>query len=200
MQEVSFYPNKFFSTVTFHGFSIQTDNSKGIGGEIVESFEQIYNEYFPRVYRFLYRLCQNGNTAEELTQETFYQAFLSFGKYRGESELFTWLASIAKFTLYTAIRKHKLPESTIALDLLADTLIDTDDSPEETLQKKEAVEKIRKAILALPKKYADVVILRIYAELPFSEIAEVLKITENSAKVLFFRAKKMLAEELTDNR
>ena len=48
----------------------------------------------------------------------------------------------------------------------------------------------------MPEKYRDVVMLRLYAELPFSEIAETLKITENSAKVLFHRAKKMLTEEL----
>ena len=48
----------------------------------------------------------------------------------------------------------------------------------------------------LLKKYRDVVLLRLYAELPFSQIAESMKITENSAKVLFHRAKKLLMEEL----
>ena len=54
----------------------------------MEPFESIYEQYFPRVYAFLYRMCRNENLAEELTQETFFQAFKSFPKYRGESELF----------------------------------------------------------------------------------------------------------------
>ena len=48
----------------------------------------------------------------------------------------------------------------------------------------------------MPEKYRDVVVLRLYAELPFSEVAEVLHISENSAKVIFHRAKKLLSEEL----
>ena len=50
----------------------------------------------------------------------------------------------------------------------------------------------------IPKKYRDVVLLRIYAELPFSQIAQSLKISESSAKVIYFRAKKMLMEVLKD--
>ena len=50
----------------------------------------------------------------------------------------------------------------------------------------------------IPKKYRDVVLLRIYAELPFSQISQSLKISESSAKVIYFRAKKMLMEVLKD--
>ena len=44
----------------------------------------------------------------------------------------------------------------------------------------------------------DVVVLRVYAELPFSQVAQILRISENSAKVIYFRAKKMLMEVLKD--
>ena len=67
---------------------------------------------------------------------------------------------------------------------------------EEIVQKEEMAAAVRKVLDKIPAKYRDVVVLRIYAELPFSEIAESLKISESSAKVLFFRAKKMLLEEL----
>ena len=85
----------------------------------------------------------------------------------------------------------------VNLDLLADPLCEPDESgPESTAARSETNEAIRHAIANMPEKYRDVVMLRLYAELPFSEIAETLKITENSAKVLFHRAKKMLTEEL----
>ena len=85
----------------------------------------------------------------------------------------------------------------VNLDLIADTLCEPDESgPESTAARSETNEAIRHARANMPEKYRDVVMLRLYAELPFSEIAETLKITENSAKVLFHRAKKMLTEEL----
>ena len=55
---------------------------------------------------------------------------------------------------------------------------------------------MRQIVNNIPKKYRDVVLLRIYAELPFSQIALILKISESSAKVIYFRAKKMLMEVL----
>ena len=53
---------------------------------------------------------------------------------------------------------------------------------------------MREAVERLPEKYRDVVILRTYADMPFSDIARSLKISENSAKVIYHRAKKMLKE------
>jgi RNA polymerase sigma-70 factor (ECF subfamily) len=141
-------------------------------------------------------MCRTEDLAEELTQETFYQAFRSFHRFRGDSELFTWLAAIAKFTFFNYLRKNKCADI-VNLDLLEETLVGDDESnPEATAQKQETTEAIRQAIMKIPEKYRDVVLLRLYADLPFSEIAESLKITENSAKVLFHRAKKMLTEEL----
>ena len=146
----------------------------------MDAFGSIYTEYFGRVYGFLFRMCRNEDLAEELTQETFFQAFKSFSSYRGDSELFTWLAAIAKYTFFRYLRKNKCA-GMVNLDLIADTLCEPDESgPESTAARSETNEAI----------------LRLYAELPFSEIAETLKITENSAKVLFHRAKKMLTEEL----
>lgn len=162
----------------------------------MEPFEAIYEQYFPRIYAFMYRLCRDESLSEELTQETFFQAFKSFSKYRGESELFTWLASIAKYTFFTHIRKNKQASENVDIELLADNLLDTENDPEERLQQHETVDAIRRAISDMPEKYRDVVVLRLYAELPFAQVAEVLHISENSAKVIFHRAKKLLSEEL----
>ena len=162
----------------------------------MEPFEAIYEKYFNRVYAFLYRMCRDESLAEELTQETFFQAFKSFPKYRGESELFTWLASIAKFTFFGYVKKNKHMNENVDIELLADNLLDTDGDPEETLQQRETVDAIRRVIERIPEKYRDVVVLRLYAELPFAQIAKSLNISETSAKVIFHRAKKLLSEEL----
>ncbi|MBQ8578890.1 MAG: RNA polymerase sigma factor [Clostridia bacterium] len=165
----------------------------------MDSFEMIYTEYFPRVYAFLYRLCKDESTAEELTQETFLQAFTSFYRFRGDSELFTWLASIAKHVFYTYLRKNRLQLGAINLDLLADAVCaDAADSPEEVAERHAVQESVRRLLDKIPEKYRDVVMLRLYADLPFAEVAAALKISENSAKVIYHRAKKMLFEELKD--
>lgn len=163
----------------------------------MDKFEELYNEYFSRIYSFIYKLCRDTHLTEELTQETFYQAFTSFHRFRGQSEIFTWLAAIAKHTYYRYLRKNKLGYDAISLDVITDVFcVNTLGNPEEEVQKKIVSETIQKMVSKIPEKYRDVVMLRIYAEMPFSQVALVLNISESSAKVIFFRAKKMLMEEL----
>ena len=166
----------------------------------METFESIYEDNFNRIYAFLYRLCKNDDLAEELTQETFFQAFRSFYRFRGESELFTWLASITKHTFYAYLRKNRIQLESINIEPAADALYESgESSPEETVMRNAAIESVRNMISKIPEKYRDVIMLRLYADLPFSQVAAALKISENSAKVIFFRAKKMLLEELKND-
>ena len=161
-------------------------------------FEEVYRICYPRIYAFLYKLCRNKGLSEELAQETFYQAFKSFYRFRGDSEVFTWLASIAKHVYYRFLKQNRLAlESIVDLDVLANAYCASlESNPEESAQRKEIVETVRSIIKKIPQKYQDVVMLRVYAELPFAEIASTMHITENSAKVIYFRAKKLLMEEL----
>lgn len=164
---------------------------------ILQIFEQIYSEYFAGIYHFLYRLCRDENLAEELTQETFYQAFKSFLKFKGNSEIFTWLASIAKHTYFRYLKKNKLCLDNISIDSITDFYCENNsDNPEEFVQRDYVSAAVKNIINTIPDKYKDVVILRIYAELSFAEISRALGISENSAKVIYCRAKKMLTEEL----
>lgn len=166
----------------------------------MNEFEELYKEYFQRVYYFLYKLCNDSHLTEELTQETFYQALKSLHRFKGNSEIYTWLISIAKHTYYGYLRKNKLKfESTISIDLVAETYLQNNiGDPEDELNKSVVSETIKNMINCIPDKYKDVVMLRVYAQLPFAQVAAALNITEGSAKVIYFRAKKMLMEELKD--
>ncbi|HHU06184.1 MAG TPA: sigma-70 family RNA polymerase sigma factor [Clostridiales bacterium] len=166
-------------------------------GDALKQFEQLYREYYPRIFSFIYKLCRDFSLTEELTQETFLQAFKGFHKFRGNCEVFTWLAAIAKHTFYKYLRKHKLGLDAISLDYLAETYcINTLGDPENELKRKMVAEAVRRIINGIPEKYRDVVMLRIYGEMSFNQVAQALNISENSAKVIFFRAKKMLMEEI----
>ena len=56
-----------------------------------DGMKQYYEEYGRKVFLYLMTLCSDPDTAEELTQETFYQAIKNVGKYKGESSVYTWL-------------------------------------------------------------------------------------------------------------
>lgn len=164
--------------------------------EALKPFEELYKVYYSRISAFLFRLCRDQDLAEELTQETFYQAFASFHQFKGKSEPFTWLAAIAKHVYYRYLRKKKQSLDAIDISLVIETYCTTNITPQESLEKKELEEAVRTLVNRIPEKYRDVIMLRIYAELPFAQVGYVLNISENSAKVIYYRAKKMLMEEL----
>ncbi len=165
----------------------------------MQAFETLYTQYYDKVYCFMFRLCADATVAEDLTQETFLQAFTSFHKFRGECQMFTWLAAIGKHVYFKYLKKNKLQLQSSNLDLVAQTYcFDGAVNPEVIYQKKDVEQAVRRVLEGIAPKYRDVVLLRIYAELSFAEIAVVLKISENSAKVIYFRAKKMLLEVLKD--
>ena len=60
-----------------------------------EEYESICRKYYNRIYLFLLKMCANTELAEDLTQETFYQAILSLHRYNGSSDMFTFIAAIA---------------------------------------------------------------------------------------------------------
>ncbi|MFV0313585.1 MAG: RNA polymerase sigma factor [Anaerotignum sp.] len=158
----------------------------------MKSFETLYVEYYDKVYCFIYRLCADKDMAEDLTQETFLQAYTSFHRFRGECEVFTWLAAIGKHTYFKYLKKNKLDLYSANLELVVNTYCAGCMDPQEQMNKNDINRAVRSIVEGIPKKYRDVVLLRIYAELSFSEIALILKISENSAKVIYFRAKKIL--------
>ena len=160
----------------------------------MQSFEDVYKIYFRRIYAFLYKLTSDADVSEEMTQETFYQAFLSFHRYNGSCEMFTWLAAIAKNVFFKYLRKKKL--TSLNIELLVEPQAGAESDPEEILVRKHVAEYVNDCVSRLPQKYRDVVFLRIYAELPFAQIADILSITENSAKVVYYRAKNLLRKDL----
>lgn len=162
-----------------------------------QEFEALYQEYFPRIYAFLYKLTESRDLAEELTQETFYQAFVSFYRFRGDSDVFTWLASIGKHTYYRYLRKNKHMADNINTEELMELYEgEATEHLADTVERRMLAECAKKALLSLPKKYQDVMILRVYAEMSYAQIGDSLHISENSARVIYYRAKRMLLEEI----
>lgn len=160
----------------------------------MRNFEKIYEENYRKVQAFLYRMCGDVSLAEDLAQETFLQAFASFHRFRGECQVFTWLVSIGKNTYFKYLKKHKLQLDSANLELIISSYCEGSNDPQDIINKENLEQALKELIQKIPKKYQEVVMLRIYANLSFLEIGGVLHISENSAKVIYFRAKKQLME------
>lgn len=161
----------------------------------MEIFEEIYRQYQPDVYRFLLRLSGcDTQLADELTQETFYQAFLSFGRFRGECQMRTWLCQIAKHVyarhIRHEVRQRQLtehaPEPPPSSEILAQ------------MEQKEQLLRIRQIVARLDEPARSVVQYRLYSEMSYAEIARLMQMREGTAMVIFSRAKAKIRQILQE--
>ena len=151
--------------------------------------EEIYEEDAKTVYRFLLSRTHDEDLAEELTQETFYQAIRTSGRYDESCKVSTWLLGIAKNVLLTYWRKHPQEED------IEDQEIPVESAEDAALRSAERVEILRK-LHALEEPRREVVYLRVYGGLSFREIGDIFAKTENWARVTFYRAKEQLRKEM----
>ena len=163
-------------------------------GTILAKFQDIYKQYGKSVYRYLLSLSGSEDLAEELLQETFYQAFLHIDQFEGRSSLYTWLCQIGKNAWLKECRRRIRFTEHSWEDL---TLSSNDLPPETLLLKKEEYHRVRQAVLNLPEPYQDVFILHIYGEVKLKDIAASYGKSESWAKVTFYRARQQILKEVS---
>lgn len=152
------------------------------------NIDEIFQDYAEIVFKFLMSLCNDEDTAEELTQETFYRAIKSAYRYDGTCKVSTWLCQIAKHLWYQEIDKRKRKETS----MLSDNIASDKFNPEEELCLIEEKMQLFKAIHILDETAKEVVLLRITGAFSFREIGEIFHKNENWARVTFYRAKQKI--------
>lgn len=153
----------------------------------MDDMDAIYRNHAQTVYKFLLAQCHDPDLAEELTQETFYQAVRSIGRFDGSCKLSGWLCRIAKHLWYQYLRKHQREPS--SLESVPEPAAP---SAEDGLLEQERRMALLRQIHQLPEPQREVVYLRAFGNLSFREIGDVLGKTENWARVTFYRSKERL--------
>lgn len=157
----------------------------------MQEFEELYKAYYPQVYKYILKLCQDEMLAEEITQETFFKVLKSTDSFRGQCKFSVWICQIAKNTFYTYLKKNKR---------LADFSIETlssekEDNLENLIADKDIALKIHEILHFIEEPYREVFWMRAFGELSFAEIAAIHKKSESWARVTYHRAKMKIKEE-----
>lgn len=154
-------------------------------------FGKIYSDYFSSVYKYVLALSRDETVAQEVTQETFFKALRSIDQFNGTCKLYVWLCQIAKNTYFTLYQKQKRTVSGIDKDLF-DVTFDL----EAGYLDKETTQRLHILLHHLNEPYREVFTLRVFAELPFMQIGELFGKTDSWARLIFYRAKKQLQEDM----
>ncbi|MEK7309908.1 MAG: sigma-70 family RNA polymerase sigma factor [Planctomycetota bacterium] len=161
-----------------------------------KAFDALIEKYHKAIVNFIYRNINDGSRAEELAQKVFVRCYLNIKHYNQRYKFTTWLYTIAVNLCKNELRdKTRRPRSVELTDLVrAD--VHRDASPVEALTNKEMQEKVSRAVQSLPEDQREAIIMSVYNDVPYKEIAEALKTNENTVKSWVFRGKQMLFEML----
>lgn len=154
--------------------------------------EELFARYYQDIYRYLYSLSLDASLAEDLASEVFLEVVKSVAMFRGEADIKTWIFSIARHKWYQYLRRQKKEAPT-------ETLTDYVTVPGKTLearyQDKELAERICALLDQEPERTRRIVLMRTEGY-SFYEIGQKTGISENSARVIDFRAKTKIRQIL----
>ena len=147
--------------------------------------EEVFQQYYQDVYRYLYSLSRDTSLSEDLASEVFLEVLRSIGSFRGESDLKTWLFSIARHHWFHYLRqKQRRPET----EILSEFLESPETLPEQRCQDRALADRIRELLALEPDRTRRIVELRLEGY-SFYEIGTDVGVSENSARVIDFRAR-----------
>ena len=154
-------------------------------------FEMVFRENNQFVFRFLMKLCGDVSLAEELTQETFFRAYMNLSALRNEEKVAVWLCQIAKNTYFAWFneQKRKQPIS---------QPISENSTPDiaELFEEKELAGKAFSVLHALEEPYKEVFMLSVFGGLSLKDISAMFGKSESWARVTYYRAKQKIMEGL----
>lgn len=163
-----------------------------------EEIRKIYKQHFQDVYRFISSFLTDTNDIEDLTQEVFIRLFKSLANFKGQSELKTWIFSIARHVTYDHMKKQK--KQKIIRDHLLKFILPAKESIEEIIMIKEQNTVLYESLSCLKVDHRTVVILRGIHQLSIQETAKVLGWKESKVKVTYHRALQILKKNLINDK
>lgn len=163
-----------------------------------DSFAQLVQQHQRRVFNLVFRMLQQYEEANEVTQETFLAAWLGLPSFRGDARFSTWLYRIAYNCALKQLEQRKRDKA-IQMELQTEEMVAS--STQEQRVNAEIESHARQALVQeqlanLPAKYRIVLVLRHLQDMTYEEMAEILTMPIGTIKTHLFRARNLLKERL----
>jgi RNA polymerase sigma-70 factor, ECF subfamily len=157
-----------------------------------EAFGVLYDRYAEKIYRFVYYKTFDRVAAEDITASVFLKGFekiRSFDTKRGNFS--QWLYGIARNAVIDYYRSRKVHEDVEDIFDLGES-----DRTEEKIDARELLAKVEQYLETLSPRQREIVVLRVWEELSYKEIAAIVGGSEDSTKMMFSRMIRELREKL----
>ena len=166
------------------------------------AFEALVTENQKLVYNVALKLTGNSEDALDVSQETFLKAYRNLSAFRFESRFSAWLYRLAYNASMDLLKKRRSTVSLTAEDEEGEerelAITDEAPTPEESLEREEMRRAVREAVARLPEDKREIIVMREFSGMSYSDIAGALGIEEGTVKSRISRARAALAEILSE--
>ena len=170
--------------------------SKVLNGD-KQAYAELVNRYQNYVFTLTLRMIKSREDAEEVAQDIFVKAYRSLADFRGASKFTTWLYTIVNTTCITFLRKKKLEIHSLDNENVFE-MVDNQDSGmmANQVEQKSRAGMVNSEITLLGPDDAQIITLFYKSEQSLDEIAVILGVEPNTAKVRLHRARTRLKEKM----
>ena len=160
------------------------------------AFEILVRRHEKAVFNLLYRMLGDYDDAAETAQEVFLSAYRAIGQFRGDANFSTWLYRIALNHAITRRKSTSTHHRRVVPIAGTDIIDETQLGPAESLEKKELRERVQRALNDLAPEDAAVILMRDLQDIPYEDVARVLKVPVGTVKFRLHRARQALKARL----
>lgn len=172
-----------------------------------KAYAELMERYRESIYYMLLKMVNSKDDADDLTIEAFGKAFKRLHQYTPQFAFSTWLFKIATNNCIDFIRKKRIKALSLDAGFQNDegeymeiSVRDGKLDPEETLEKKQRIKKLREVVTTLKPRYRQLVELRYFEEYSYDEIAQELDLPLGTVKAQLFRAREFLYQMMKHTR
>jgi RNA polymerase sigma factor (sigma-70 family) len=162
----------------------------------LSEFTDLYNEYFPKVFAYVYGRVQDKEVSLDIVSDVFEKAFIKQKSLRSPDSFGSWLFTIARNEVSSHWRKEKPAAKAAQEAAIENEIHHTPRGPEDTVLHKERLASLTQLVFQLPKREQEIIALKFDAELTNREISNVLGTSEVNVRVTIFRALRKLRERM----
>ena len=154
-------------------------------------FEKLLGENREFIFKYLMKMTRDVSLSEELTQETFFRAYMNYASLRNKEKASAWLCQIAKNTYFAWYNEQKKKVSIDTLEAVSDN-----ENIEDAFVQKELSQKALLCLHELEEPYKEVFMLSGFGGFSLKDISSLFGKSESWARVTFYRAKQKLSERM----
>ncbi len=162
-----------------------------------DAFALLVQRHQRRVFNLVYRIIQDYEETNEITQEAFLAAWQGLPSFRGDARFSTWLYRIAyncSLKQLEVRKRDKALQAAMQIEQMEQERLG--ERADAILEAQECQAHVRNQLSLLPAKYRIVLVLRHLQEMTYEEIAEILTMPVGTIKTHLFRARNLLKERL----